>query len=178
MKALRPFFLSLPLALLAGCGLLWDDPYVTVTTTPLNWVEIHYYRQNEKGETKRRVNLRVTGLGLVEVKTGTSKLVSDDFAKTYADASWGDIREQRYYVDPDHVRELFQGLVNAGLFDKDRTARPDKNASPPVFIAVRAAIDNKTYTGVKNLYEEDPELAELLHSMILEFNRVQLGAKR
>jgi hypothetical protein len=35
--------LALLLATFAGCGLFWDDPYVTVTVTPLNWVEIHYY---------------------------------------------------------------------------------------------------------------------------------------
>ena len=29
--------LLLPLAFIAGCGLLFDDPYVDVTNTPLNW---------------------------------------------------------------------------------------------------------------------------------------------
>ena len=44
---------TLSAALLAGCGLFWDDPYVTVTVTPLNWVEIHYY--NATREPVRRV---------------------------------------------------------------------------------------------------------------------------
>ena len=82
--------LLLPLALLAGCGLFFDDPYVQVTTTPLNWCEIHYY--NATRDPIRRTSVRVTGVGHVEVKTGTSRRVSDSFAKNNADATWDDIR--------------------------------------------------------------------------------------
>ena len=39
-------------------------------------------------------------------------------------------------------------------------------------------MDNKTYSEPKNLFEEDPELAERLYNMVLEFNRPVLGRKR
>ena len=39
-------------------------------------------------------------------------------------------------------------------------------------------MDNKTYSEVKNLFEEDPELAERLYNVVLEFNRPTLGRQR
>ena len=169
-------FLLLPLLLLGGCGLFWDDPYVTVTTTPLNWCEIHYY--NATRDPVRRVSVRINGAGFVETKAGTSKLVSDSFAKTPTDATWDDLNAARYTVDPDHVREVFQNLVNAGLFDKDKMFTSTKYPSPGRFIAVRAAIDNKTFSEPQNVFENDPELAERLYNVVLEFNHPVLKKKR
>ena len=169
-------WLLLPLAFLAGCGLFFDDPYVQVTTTPLNWCEIHYY--NAMRDPIRRTSVRVTGVGHVEVKTGTSRRVSDSFAKNNTDATWDDIRVSQYTIDPEHVREVFQNLVNAGLFDRDKMFTSTKHPSQGRFIAVRAAIDNKTYSESKNLFEEDPELAERIYNVVLEFNRPTLGRKK
>ena len=163
-------------ALLAGCGLFWDDPYVTVTPTALNWIEIHYY--NAQLEPIRRINLRINGAGMVEMKSGTSRLVSDSFAKDYGSGTWEDVHEHRINVDPQHIVDLFQDLVNHGLFDKDKIFRSTKTPAPGRFIAVRANIDNKTYSEPKNLYEEDPELAEILYNMILEFRRPVLGRRQ
>ena len=168
--------LALLLAFLAGCGLLFDDPYVTVTDTPLNWCEVHYY--NATRDPIRRTSVRVTGTGLVEVKTGTSRLVSDSFAKNMTDETWGDITKSQYTVDPDHVRQVFQNLVNAGLFDRDKMFTSTKHPSPGRFIAVRAAFDNKTFSEPYNMFEEDPELAERLYNLVLEFSRPVLRRKK
>lgn len=159
-----------------GCGLFWDDPYVTVTATPLNWCEIHYY--NATREPVRRVSVRINGAGFVEAKSGTSRRVSDSFAKSMDDETWDDYRDRQYHVDPAHVREVFQNLVNAGLFDRDKVLRKTKYPSHGRFIAVRAAMDNKTYSEVNNLFEEDPELAERLYNVVLQFNRPTLSRKR
>ncbi len=175
-RAIKLFTLHSSIFVLSGCGLFWDDPYVTVTNTPLNWCEIHYY--NATREPVRRVSVRLTGSGFVEVKSGTSRRVSDSFAKSMDDATWNDYRNRRFNVDPDHVREVFQNLVNVGLFDKDKMFTSTKYPSQGRFIAVRAAIDNKTQTEVKNLFEEDPELAERLYNVVLEFNRPTLGRQK
>jgi len=164
------------LAGVAGCAIFWDDPYVQVTTSPLNWVEVHYY--NAKREPIRRESVRVTGSGLVEVKSGTSRRVSDSFAKSMTDATWDDYHTQQFQVEPDHVQVLFQDLVNAGLFDKDKVMRNTKHPSPGRFIAVRAAIDNKTFSEPENVFETDPELAEHLYNMVREFKRPTLGRRR
>ena len=175
-RAFRFSALALLLAMLAGCGLFWDDPYVTVTVTPLNWVEIHYY--NATREPIRRVNVRITGSGRVEVKSGTARRVSDSFAKDIAGDTTDNYRERTYDVDAEHVREVFQDLVNAGLFDKDKMFTKTTHPSNGRFVAVRAAIDNKTYSESKNLFEEDPELAERIYNVVLEFNRPTLGRKK
>ena len=158
-----------PLAFLAGCGLFFDDPYVQVTNTPLNWCEVHYY--NATRDPIRRTSVRVTGIGHVEVKTGTSRRVSDSFAKNNADATWDDITTSQYTVDPEHVRDVFQNLVNAGLFDRDKMFTSTKHPPAGRFIAVRAALDNKTYSEPQNMFEENPELAERLYNVVLEFSR-------
>ncbi len=162
--------------LLAGCGIFWDDPYVTVTTSPLNWIEVHYYNANR--EPIRRETVRINGAGFVEVKSGTSRRVTDSFAKTITDATWDDYNTQNYHVDPEHVREIFQDLVNGGLFDKDKVFRSTKYPSPGRFIAVRAAMDNKTYSEPHNLFEEDPELAEMLYNVVRQFKRPTLGRRK
>lgn len=165
----RALLLALPLAFVAGCGLLFDDPYVEVTTTPLNWCEIHYY--NATRDPIRRTSVRLTGVGLVEVKTGTSRRVSDSFAKNNTDATWDDMATSQYTVDPEHMREVFQNLVNAGLFDRDKIFTSTRYPSPGRFVAVRAAFDNKTFSEPYNMFEEDPELAERLYNVVLEFSR-------
>lgn len=176
MRRIAIGMLLLVVAGVAGCGIFWDDPYVTVTTSPLNWIEIHYY--NAGREPIRRETVRVNGTGFVEVKSGTSRRVSDSFAKTMTDATWNDYNTQNYNVDPEHVREVFQDLVNAGLFDKDKMFKATKYPSPGRFVAVRAAIDNKTYSEPQNVFEEDPDLAERLYNVIREFKRPTLGRKR
>ena len=175
-RVFRVSALGLLLATFTGCGLFWDDPYVTVTVTPLNWVEIHYY--NATREPIRRVNVRITGSGRVEVKSGTARRVSDSFAKDIAGDTTDNYRERVYDVDAEHVREVFQDLVNAGLFDKDKMFTKTTHPSNGRFVAVRAAIDNKTYSESKNLFEEDPDLAERIYNVVLEFNRPVLGRKK
>ncbi len=164
------------LAALGGCGLFWDDPYVAVTTAPLNWCEVHYY--NARFEPVRRDTVRISGTGLVEVRTGTSRRVSDSFAKSMDDPTWDDYNTQQYYVDPNHVREVFQDLVNAGLFDKDKILKSTKYPSPGRFVAVRAAIEGKTFSEPHNVFESDPDLAERLYNLVREFRRTTLGRKR
>ena len=61
MRFLRGCALAFFAAFISGCGLFWEDPYVDVTVTPLNWIEIHYY--NATREPIRRVNVRITGSG-------------------------------------------------------------------------------------------------------------------
>ena len=173
---MKKAIVALGLMFAAGCGLFWDDPYVTVTEDALNWIEIHYY--NATREPVRRVSVRITGAGFVNVKSGTSRLVSDSFAKNFNSAEWGDIRNVQYNVDAGHIRELFQDLVNAGLFDRDKMFRSTKYPSPGRFIAVRAAMENKTFSEPKNMFEEDPELAERLYNIVLQFKRPVLGRKK
>lgn len=159
--------LFLALALLSGCGPFWVDPYITVRESPLNWVNIHYYNMNRK--PIRRISVYINGNGLVEVKKGTSELISNDFAKKYTDENWGKIRTHRIQIDPKDANDIFQHLVNYGLLDREKTFKGSKKEEHDRFIAVKANICTNTYSDNVNIFEEDPDLAEQLLDVIREF---------
>ena len=151
-----------------GCGPFWVNPYITVAESPLNWVHIHYYNVNRN--PIRRVSVYLTGMGHVEVKKGTSELVSNDFAKGYENVSWRSIKTYRVDVDPKHINEIFQNLVNYGLLDREKTGRKSKKEKFDRLIAVKANICNNTYSEQDNIFEVDPDLAEQLLDVIREFD--------
>ena len=157
--------------LLDGCGPFWVNPFVTVNDSPLNWMEIHYYNTLDSSRKSiRRVSLSLSGTGHVEVKKGTSKLVSDDFAKGYKDDDWQDIRTQRMDIDPRHVQDIFQDLVNRGVLDREKWGKAEKKKKEfRRFIAVRANINNVTYSERENIFEVDPDLAEYLLDTVRQF---------
>jgi hypothetical protein len=112
----------------------------------------------------------MNGIGHIEVKKGTSKLGADDFAKGYRDDDWGDIRVQRLDIDPKHVHDIFQDLVNHGLLDREKSFRGAEKEKYERFIAVKANICNNTYSERDNIFEVDPDLAERLLDVIREFD--------
>ena len=160
--------LCLALPLVDGCGPFWVNPYITVEHSNLNWMEIHYY--NTYREPTRRVSVLLQGNGHVEVKKGTSALVSNDFAKGYDEDEWSDIVTSRMDIDPGHVNDIFQDLVNRGVLDREKWFRSDrKKVRYKRFIAVKANINNRTYSEQDNIFEVDPDLAEYLLDTIRQF---------
>ncbi|MBO6067258.1 MAG: hypothetical protein IKO64_04075 [Kiritimatiellae bacterium] len=155
-------------AALAGCGPFWVDPYIVVQESQLNWVEIHYY--NLKRTPIRRIAVYMNGMGHVEVKKGTSERVSNDFAKRYREDEWRDLSVRRMDVDPAHIKDLMQNLVNHGLLDREKTGRKADKDAYDRFIAVKANINNNTYSAQENIFEVDPDLAEQLLDVIREFD--------
>jgi len=154
--------------ILPGCGPFWVDPYITVKESALNWVEIHYYTLNRT--PVRRVSVYLSGTGHVEIKKGTSDLVSNDFAKRYGDETWHDIRTHRMTIDPAHMNEIFQNLVNYGILDHEKWGKHSKKDSFDRFIAVKANLSTNTFTDKENIFETDPDLAEQLLDVIRMFD--------
>ncbi len=161
-------FLFVALLTLAGCGPFWINPYFTIKESKLNWVEIHYYRTDLT--PIRRTAVYLNGGGHVEFKKGTSELISNDFAKRHDSEEWDKIRTQRYNVDPKHINDIFQNLVNHGLLDKDKYFKGAKKPREGRMLAVKANINNVTYSERQNIFEEDPDLAEQLMDVIREFD--------
>ncbi len=155
------------LATVAGCGPFWVDPYITVKESSLNWVSIHYYNLNRT--PIRRVGVDIYGSGLVEVRSGESELVSNDFAKGYKSEDWSKIKSHRIQIDPKDANDIFQNLVNFGVLDREKTGKASKKKTFPRFIAVKANICSHTYSDNVNMFEEDPDLAEQLLDVIREF---------
>jgi hypothetical protein len=163
---------AIALLALAGCGPFWVDPYITVKESQLNWVHIHYY--NLSRNPARRISVYLSGSGLVEVKKGTSELVSNDFAKGYKDESWDYIRTHRIQVDPKRLNDIFQTLVNHGVLDREKTGKSSKKDKFNRFIAVKANICANTYSDNVNIFEVDPDLAENLLDVVREFEHPAL----
>ncbi len=155
------------LAAVAGCGPFWVDPYITVKESSLNWVSIHYYNLNRT--PIRRIGVDIYGSGLVEVRSGESELVSNDFAKGYKSEDWSKIKSHRIQIDPKDANDIFQNLVNFGVLDREKTGKASKKKTFPRFIAVKANICSHTYSDNVNIFEEDPDLAEQLLDVIREF---------
>ena len=172
MKRLMSILFTFSLLLFTGCGPFWVDPYITVEESALNWVDIHYY--NMSRQPIRRIGVTLHGSGLVEVKKGTSELVSNDFAKRYKEANWSKIKTYRVQINPDQANDIFQNLVNFGLLDREKTFKASKKESHDRFIAVKANINSNTYSDNVNMFEEDPDLAEQLLDVIREFEHPAL----
>lgn len=172
MKRLMSMLFTFSLLLFTGCGPFWVDPYITVEESALNWVDIHYY--NMSRQPIRRIGVTLHGTGLVEVKKGTSELVSNDFAKRYKEENWSKIKTYRVQINPDQANDIFQNLVNFGLLDREKTFRASKKESHDRFIAVKANINSNTYSDNVNMFEEDPDLAEQLLDVVREFEHPAL----
>ena len=172
MKRLMSILFTFSLLLFTGCGPFWVDPYITVEESALNWVDIHYY--NMSRQPIRRIGVTLHGTGLVEVKKGTSELVSNDFAKRYKEENWSKIKTYRIQINPDQANDIFQNLVNFGLLDREKTFRASKKESHDRFIAVKANINSNTYSDNVNMFEEDPDLAEQLLAAVREFEHPAL----
>ena len=172
MKRLMSILFTFSLLLFTGCGPFWVDPYITVEESALNWVDIHYY--NMSRQPIRRIGVTLHGTGLVEVKKGTSELVSNDFAKRYKEANWSQIKTYRVQIDPAQANDIFQNLVNFGLLDREKTFKASKKESHDRFIAVKANINSNTYSDNVNMFEEDPDLAEQLVDVVREFEHPAL----
>ena len=163
---------AITLLAVVGCGPFWVDPYITVKESQLNWVHIHYY--NLSRTPARRISVYLSGTGLVEVKKGTSELVSNDFAKGYKEETWDNIRSHRIQVDPKRLNDIFQTLVNHGVLDREKTGKSSKKEKFNRFIAVKANISANTYSDNVNIFEVDPDLAENLLDVIREFEHPAL----
>ena len=172
MKRLMSILFTFSLLLFTGCGPFWVDPYITVEESALNWVDIHYY--NMSRQPIRRIGVTLHGTGLVEVKKGTSELVSNDFAKRYKEENWSKIKTYRVQINPDQANDIFQNLVNFGLLDREKTFKASKKESHDRFIAVKANINSNTYSDNVNMFEEDPDLAEQLLDVIRVFEHPAL----
>lgn len=172
VKLAAAVFAAVLLCAVDGCGPFWVDPYITVKESSLNWVVIHYYNMNST--PIRRIGVEIRGNGLVEVRKGSSELVSNDFAKRYTEEDWGKIKTYRIQIDPKDANDIFQNLVNHGVLDREKTWKASKKSKFDRFIAVKANLSNVTYSDNVNMFEEDPDLAEQLLDVIREFENPAL----
>ena len=178
MKILASFSLStrwkkygalfVGMALAGGCtSFVTENPYFTVKDSGLNWVEI---RQYDMSGANRRVHVRIDGNGFVQVREGTSQQVSNAFAKQYDNSAWNDVRLRRITVSRDDAQAIFQQLVDAGLFVKERPDEQKPDLSKQALF-VSANIQGKMTSSPDAV--ADPRLLEQLRLVVLMFYHPQ-----
>ena len=172
MKLFSMFAGALALAIVGGCGPFWVNPYITVEESKLNRVEIHYYKLDKK--PIYRTSVYIDGGGYVLLKKGTSELISNDFAKHSDSEGWENIKTQRVHVDPKHVNDIFQALVNEGLLDGEKLFKSAKEPRKDRVLGVNARINGQAYNQQANIFEVNPDLAEILLDVVREFDNPTL----
>ena len=160
-------------AALCGCESVLFNPYFTVKESGLNWVSIRYYQL--KTTPVQRVNVRIDGNGMVNVREGSSALVSNDFAAKSGANTWDDIRVTNLTLSSEEVMPIFQMLVDKGLF-KERIKGKTSVTNEAIFAS--ANIDGKTCGSEDNIYEIDPDLADQLKMVLMMFYHPQPRQRR
>jgi hypothetical protein len=154
---------------LGGCAILFppEKPFV-VSDSQLNWLNISYRPANLKRPPCR---IAIMGAGYVRYISGESPLVADDFATDTADASWGDVAEEKLGITPAEARALMQGFADAGLMSEPAVPR---GRGKPLADAPGVALFNASLNGEKKrCVTANPDLVALV-----ELLAEQLGTRR
>lgn len=163
---MRKLFPAL-LLLVAGCTHpIFDEEYIVVNDFGVNRVEILY----QDGEGALPVRLKIAGTGTVELETGTSPLVGNEFSINYADEKWNDTRKYRQSISPEDARMIFQTLVNLGLCLEPSDPPDDwpKDRKPEKQAVVRANLNGRI---IKREIVWDKELLSETESLVKMFYR-------
>ena len=108
------------------------------------------------------------------VKKGASELVSNDLAKQHKSEDWSKIKTFRLQISPKDANDIFQTLVNHGVLDREKNGKSSKKDETKRFIGVKANLSNTTYSDKVNIFEADPDLAEVLLDVVREFENPAL----
>ena len=123
----------------------------TVKESSLNWAEIAYTPVPGDPDFRYPCRLSLNGSGEVQFRTGRSPQVFDDFSHKVNDPYWNDLVEDRVHIGEEKMREVFQQLVDAGVFQDDwRRMSAGEEPRPPM-ARIRAKVDgNQTLRVVDN----------------------------
>lgn len=122
-----------------------------VRTSGLNWAEIAYTPREGDPDFRYPCRLSLFGSGEIQFRTGRSPLVFDDFSHKVDDPYWNEIVEDRVHIGDEAMRDIFQSLVDAGVFYDDWHRMSSGETPRPPMVRIRAKIDgNETLRVVDN----------------------------
>lgn len=114
-----------------------------VSESSLNWAEIVYTPRPRDPVFRAPCRLTLFGSGEIVFRTGRSPRVIDDFSQKVTSPDWNDYVEDRAHIGDKAMRDVFQQLVDAGVFYDD-WHRVSKGEDPkPPMVRVRAKFDGK-----------------------------------
>jgi hypothetical protein len=118
-------FLAVVLIIGATSCTLFQPKHIIVTDSALNWVEITYLGTNLPSTM---IRFSLVGSGSLQMRSGSSPRVLDDFASNTAHPNWDDFKLVEINLAPDKMKQIFQALVNRGVLEKE----PRANRKLPV----------------------------------------------
>jgi len=164
--ALRPFAPLIALACLAlvapGCAFNKPKRFI-VSDSSLNWVEITHLGTNQPGAM---VRFSLIGSGSLQLRRGSSPRVLDDFASNTAHPNWDDFRQEEFTLPAGEMRQIFQALVNRGIFDEE----PPANRGAPVL--PMAKISGRLNGDRFFRHTTEPELLEIVDRLLVLVDQI------
>ena len=167
MKALSCAVCVLWVALFTGCTTLYTPEPVRfdVEVTPLDYVQFMYKPGvGVYNFSKNPIRAELSGSGYADARTGQSERVSDSFWQQEKTSAWHDLRVDHLVLSPKETTDLFQALVNAGVYDNvshDASAGKDNHE----FLVIQARIGHKK----KTVFTSDPVFMEIFRRLWKEF---------
>lgn len=120
----------------AGCTSL-NQVRFEVAPSSLDYAQFRKTKISATDGKTESVRLDLAGSGYLEMITGRSERVVDDFWRQSEEVSWQDLRKDHVMLSESETTAIFQRLVDLGMFDRNQN--PKKN-SPPHEIVIVAAI--------------------------------------
>ncbi len=122
-----------------------------VEVSSLNWAVIAYTPRAGDRDFRFPCRLSLFGSGEIQFRTGRSPQVFDEFSHRVDDPHWNELVEDRVNIGEEAMRDVFQQLVDAGVFyEQWHRVRRGEEPRPPM-VRVRAKIDgNETLRIVDN----------------------------
>lgn len=171
-------------ALLAGAtGCAWLGGYdadgrplakhFTVDISNLDWVEISYMPRPDDPAFSSGCRLSLAGSGEIEFRTGRSPQVWDDFSSKVDDPHWNEVFADRLHVGQDGMQEIYQQLVDAGLFVRRSAGRRRDDMVAP-FVKLNARIGRERAIRVVS----DRRLVRIVERVLANFEQTALLARR
>ena len=112
-----------------------------VKESSLNWAEIAYTPATGDPDFRHPCRLSLNGSGEVRFRTGRSPQVFDDFSHKVNDPYWNDLVEDRVHIGEEKMRDFFQQLVDAGVFQEEWRRMSTGDEPRPPMVRIRAKVD-------------------------------------
>ena len=124
------------LMLLCGCA---STP-VEVGDSQLNWISISYRPADAAVKPSR---LELIGVGSLEFIEGHSPRVNNDFSQAVDHGQWQDVYQEKLGVPPDVIRGWLQIFVDAGILDRKKQIRKNKEGEARDVAVFRGRINRE-----------------------------------
>jgi hypothetical protein len=154
----------LALTLLCGCATLdkLNQKRFTVEHSSLDWVQFSRTVNGKDDKNPVTVRLQLDGSGYLELRTGRSTRVKDDFWQQSATDNWQDIRTDRVVLSQDETVKIYQRLVDAGVYDRTKQRKEERAKAT---LAILARIDFEKKLVVTN----DPVFIKIFDDLLAKF---------